>query len=180
MLKQKQTSNRCAGVKPMQKPKTSRWGEKQKRRKSGNCPDPEESALLNHPCHSATLPLSHSATLLLCYHGPNRHACPGHTSLQSSWNISFKPNGLVSLFEQRIRRLLITLKTFIRAFYLAQWLNLLLAALFLKIFFLATKMSSLALSLPRAITPLPYHVPSLLLLLLLRQLFLLYPPWPNT
>ena len=74
-------------MKPVQRPKINRLGEKQKRKKSGNCPDPEEPVSLNHPCHSATLPLCHSATSLLRHRSLGRHACSGYTGLQSSWNI---------------------------------------------------------------------------------------------
>ena len=88
---------------------------------------------------------------------------------------NFKPNGSASSFRKRV---LVTLKTLIKALYLAQWLDSLLAALLLKIFFLAAKTSLLALPPLRAIISLPCHVPTLLLLLC--RLFLLCSLWPVT
>ena len=79
---------------------------------------------------------------------------------------SFKPNRSAGPFR---RKVLVFLKTLIKAFYLAQWLDPPLAALFLKIFLLATKTSLLALLLPKAITPPLYHM--LQFSLLLCQLF---------
>ena len=60
-----QTSDRCAGVIQVGHPKTVKWMRKQKGRKSGNRPDPEDPALLNYLL--ATLPLRHSVTLPLCH-----------------------------------------------------------------------------------------------------------------
>ena len=88
---------------------------------------------------------------------------------------SFKPKGSASAFR---RKVLVTLQALIKAFYLAQWLDLPLAVLLLKILFLAAKTSLLALPLPKVITPLTCHM--LLLLLLLCRLFLLSFLWPNT
>ena len=103
------------------------------------------------------------------------------TSLTAFYNSKCsKPNRSASLFGQTIRRLLVILKSLIRAFYLAQWFNYLLAALFFKIFFLAAKTSLLALFLLSAITLQLYHVPLLALLLLLRWLFLFYSLWADT
>ena len=88
---------------------------------------------------------------------------------------SSKLNGSASLSRKRV---LVTLKVFIKASYLAQWLNLPLAILFLKILLLAAKTSLLALPAPRAITTPPYHMP--LFPLLLCQLSLLCLLWPNS
>ena len=57
----------CSNIEPVQKSKTSKWEEKQKRKKSGNRPDPKESASQNHSYRSATLPLCHYAIPLLRY-----------------------------------------------------------------------------------------------------------------
>ena len=74
------------------------------------------------------------------------------------------------------------LESFSQKFFIqpAQWLNFLLVALFFKILFLAAKTRLLGLPLLRAITLLPYYMPSLSLLLLLHRLFLLCFAWPNT
>ena len=88
---------------------------------------------------------------------------------------SFKVNKLGSSFR---RRVFIILRAFIKAFYLAQWLDPLLTALHLKILLLAAKTSLLQLLQPKAITAPLCHVLSLLLLLY--WLFLLCLPWPNT
>ena len=86
-----------------------------------------------------------------------------------------KPNGSASLFR---RKVLVILRALIRDLYLAQWFDLLLAALYLKILFLAAKTSLLALPPPRAITPPLCHLPPLPLML--RRLFSLRFLWPNT
>ena len=93
---------------------------------------------------------------------------------------SFKSNRSTSPFRQRIKRLLVILKALIKAFYPTQWLDFPLAALLLKILFLAVKTSLLVLPSLRAITLLPYHVLSLPLLLLLCQLFPFCFLWANT
>ena len=91
---------------------------------------------------------------------------------------SFKHNKSASLFRKRKNRFLAILKAFLKAFYLVQWLDPLLAALYFKIFFLTAKTSLLALPPPRAITPQPYYMPPPLLLLY--RLSLLSLLWPNT
>ena len=78
---------------------------------------------------------------------------------------SFKLNRSASPFRKKKRKYLATLIAFIRAFYLNQCLDPLLATLFLKIFFLAAKTSLLALPSSRPITLPPYHMPPLPLLL---------------
>ena len=85
-----------------------------------------------------------------------------------------KPNKSASQFGERIKRLLVTLTAFIRAFYPASWLYSPLATLFLKIVLLATKTSLLALPPSKVIIPLLCYVPLLLILLLFHQFFLLY------
>ena len=63
---------------------------------------------------------------------------------------SLSPNRSASSFRKRV---LVTLKALIKAFYLAQWLNPPLAAHFFKIFLLAAKTSLLTLPPPKAIHP---------------------------
>ena len=90
----------------------------------------------------------------------------------------FKPNKSASPFKQKIRRFWTILGAFVRRslFQPVQWLDCLLAALFLKILFLVAKTSSLALSTLKAITPSLCYIFPLALLLLLRRLFLLHLP----
>ena len=92
---------------------------------------------------------------------------------------NFKLNRFANLFKRR-KRFLNFLRALIRAPYLAQWLNLLLAILFFKTFSLAAKTSLLALPSSIAITSPSYHILLFPLLLSLRRLFLLCLPWPNT
>ena len=103
------------------------------------------------------------------------------TKLTAFYNSkSSKPNRSASPFGQRIKKLLLTLKTLIKALYFAHWHHLPLAILLLKIFFLAAKMSLLVLPPIKAIIPLPCHVSPVPLLLLLCRLFLLCFLWPIT
>ena len=88
---------------------------------------------------------------------------------------SFKPNGSARHFRKRV---LVTLRAFIRVSYLAQWLNPPPAALLFKILFLAMQTSALILPPPRAITLPTCHM--LPLLLLLCRSILLCSLWPDT
>ena len=90
---------------------------------------------------------------------------------------SSKSNGFASLFRRKRKRFLFTLKTLIKTSYLAQWLDLPLATLFLKIFLLAAKKSLLALSPLKIITLSPCHMSPLMFLLL--WLSLLCPLYHN-
>ena len=83
-------------------------------------------------------------------------------------SISSKPNKSASPFR---RKVLVILRALIKALYLAQWLDLLLITLLLKIFYLVLKKNLIALLPSKTITLLPYYM--LLLPLLFRQLFLL-------
>ena len=88
---------------------------------------------------------------------------------------SSKPNKPDSSFRKKV---LVIFRALIKALCLAQWLDPLLASLFLKISLLAAKASLLALPLLSVITPPPCHV--LPLPVLLRRSFMLSPQWLNT
>ena len=111
----------------------------------------------------------------------NQPSCIVSIRLTAFYNSkSSKSNKSAKPFRQKIRKLLFTLRVFIKGFYLGQWLNLLLATFFLKIFLLVAKISLLALPLLKTIILLLCHVLSFPLLMSLYRLFLLYLLWLNT
>ena len=74
------TGDRCAGLVTVGE-SGDRWMRKkvEREKEGGNRPNPEKLSLLKYPCRSANPLLRHL--------GPGCHACTGHTSPQSSWNI---------------------------------------------------------------------------------------------